>query len=156
MKRSLVVLALVTVAGTAVAQTATTPPLYSPSPRGNAVTPAAPAAPSTNTPAPSSQTQMGQTQMGTGQSQMGTGGMPATNPPGSPAAPSMAAPSTANAPAMPNAPGSANALKKIEADGYKNVSGLTRNPDGSWSGKAMRGGSMVDVMVDARGNVSTR
>jgi hypothetical protein len=65
-------------------------------------------------------------------------------------------PSTANAPALPNAPGSANALKKIEADGYKNVQGLTRNADGSWSGKAMRGGQTVDVRVDARGNVTTR
>ena len=54
------------------------------------------------------------------------------------------------------AQGSANAVKKIERDGYKNVQGMTRNPDGSWSGKALRGGAMVDVQVDARGNVITR
>jgi hypothetical protein len=65
-------------------------------------------------------------------------------------------PSQANAPAQPNAQGSASAVKKIEADGYKNVQGMTRNPDGSWSGKALRGGAMVDVQVDARGNVVTR
>jgi hypothetical protein len=65
-------------------------------------------------------------------------------------------PSQANAPAMPNAQGSANAVKKIEADGYKNVQGMTRNRDGSWSGKALRGGQMVDVHVDARGNVITK
>ena len=66
------------------------------------------------------------------------------------------APGQASAPVMPNAQGSANAQKKIEADGYKNVQGLQRNSDGSWSGKALRGGQMVDVQVDARGNVVTR
>lgn len=86
--------------------------------------------------------------------------MPSANPPsaGTPGMPgqSVTAPSQANLPAAPNAQGSANAVKKIEGDGYKNVQGMTRNPDGSWSGKALRGGSMVDVHVDARGNVVTK
>jgi len=69
---------------------------------------------------------------------------------------SVTAPSQANLPPAPNAQGSANAVKKIERDGYKNVQGMTRNPDGSWSGKALRGGAMVDVQVDARGNVVTK
>ena len=33
---------------------------------------------------------------------------------------------------------------------------LTRNPDGTWSGKALRGGAAVDVQVDARGRVTTK
>jgi hypothetical protein len=69
---------------------------------------------------------------------------------------SVTTPSTANAPAIPNARGSGNARAKIEADGYKNVQGLNRNPDGTWSGKALRGGAAVDVQVDARGNVTTK
>jgi hypothetical protein len=77
------------------------------------------------------------------------------NTPGMPSQ-TINAPNTANAPALPNAQGSANAVKKIEADGYKNVQGLTRNPDGSWSGKALRGNAMVDVVLDARGNVMTK
>ena len=65
------------------------------------------------------------------------------------------APVTSGLPGAANK-GSANAVKKIERDGYKNVQGLQRNPDGSWSGKALRGGAMVDVQVDARGNVVTK
>ena len=80
---------------------------------------------------------------------------PSASTPGMPSQ-SVTAPSQANLPAAPNAQGSANAVKKIEADGYKNVQGMTRNRDGSWSGKALRGGAMVDVQVDARGNVITK
>jgi hypothetical protein len=69
---------------------------------------------------------------------------------------SVTAPNQANLPAQPNAQGSGNARAKIERDGYKNVQGLQRNADGSWSGKAMRGGQMVDINVDARGNVVTK
>ena len=69
---------------------------------------------------------------------------------------SISLPNTANAPALPNARGSGNARAKIEADGYKNVQGLTRGPDGKWHGKALRGGAQVDVTVDARGRVSTQ
>jgi hypothetical protein len=68
----------------------------------------------------------------------------------------IAAPSTANAPPLPNAKGSAGAAAKIQADGYKNVQGLTRGADGKWHGKAMRGNTQVDVSVDARGNVSSQ
>lgn len=82
------------------------------------------------------------------------GGGSVTTPPVNP--PSVSAPNTANLPAQPNAAGSANAQAKIKADGYTNVQGLQRNPDGSWSGKAMRGNAQVDVSVDARGNVVTK
>jgi hypothetical protein len=61
-----------------------------------------------------------------------------------------------NMPSTPNAAGSAGAAAKIQADGYKNVQGLARGADGKWHGKAMRGSTMVDVSVDARGNVSSQ
>jgi hypothetical protein len=61
---------------------------------------------------------------------------------------------TANLPQAPNAAGSANIVTKIEADGYKNVQGLTRGADGKWRGKALRGSTMVDVVVDAAGRVA--
>jgi hypothetical protein len=86
------------------------------------------------------------------------GGAVTTPPVATPGVPSRSvqAPSQANLPATPNAQGSGNARTKIEADGYKNVQGRQRNRDGSWSGKALRGGAMVDVGVDARGNVITK
>lgn len=80
---------------------------------------------------------------------------PSVTPP-SASAPSVSVPNIANAPALPNADGSAAAQAKIAADGYSNVQGLARQPDGSWKGKAMRGGAMVDVTVDASGNVVTK
>src|SRR5216684_6301320 len=129
MKSTLIALALVAVAGAAGAQTATPPSVI-----GATVTP----------PAASS----------------GTVTTPAVNPPrmGTPGvnAPSAVAPNTANAPALPNAPGSNSAAKRIQADGYKNVQGLVRGTDGKWHGTAMRGSTMVGVVVDGRGNVSTQ
>jgi predicted Rossmann fold nucleotide-binding protein DprA/Smf involved in DNA uptake len=47
-------------------------------------------------------------------------------------------------------------VTKIEADGYKNVQGLARGADGKWHGKALRGSTMVDVVVDAAGKVTTQ
>jgi hypothetical protein len=82
--------------------------------------------------------------------------VPSTAPSGNPPGAGIAAPSTTSAPALPNAAGSDDALKKIQADGYKNVQGLRRGADGNWQGKAMRGNTMVDVMVDSRGNVSAQ
>lgn len=176
MKRTLLTLALVTAAGAAGAQTATTPPVGGgtvtpPSVGGGAVTTPPATPPTVNTPAvPSRSVGAGGATVTTppvsgGAVQTPSAGpvgatTPGVNPPSvsTPGVPSrsVTAPNTANAPALPNAQGSANALKKIEGDGYKNVQGLTRNPDGSWSGKAMRGGAMVDVQVDARGNVITK
>ncbi|MEA2807035.1 MAG: hypothetical protein QOJ17_1176 [Rhodospirillaceae bacterium] len=134
MKSTLIALALVAVAGAAGAQTATPPSATPPSVSGATVTP----------PAVSS----------------GTVTTPAANPPrmSTPGvnAPSAVAPNTANAPALPNAPGSNGAAKRIQADGYKNVQGLTRGTDGKWHGTAMRGSTLVGVVVDGRGNVSTQ
>ncbi|MEA2846207.1 MAG: hypothetical protein QOG78_1488 [Rhodospirillaceae bacterium] len=132
MKSTLIALALVAVAGAAGAQTATPPSATPPSVSGATVTP----------PAVSS----------------GTVATPAVNPPRMSTgvnAPSAVAPNTANA-ALPNAPGSNGAAKRIQADGYKNVQGLTRGTDGKWHGTAMRGSTLVGVVVDGRGNVSTQ
>ena len=142
MKRTLLTLALVTAAGAAGAQTVTTPPV------GGATVTSPTAAPRTvTTPQAPSAGSAGVTTPGVNPPSVTTPGVPSQT---------INAPNTANAPALPNAPGSANALKKIQADGYKNVQGLQRNPDGSWSGKALRGGAAVDVHVDARGNVITK
>ena len=129
MKRTLIALALVAAAGTAGAQTVTTPPVG-----GATVTPPSAGSAGVTTP-------------GVNPPSVSTPGVNSR---------SVTAPSTANAPAIPNARGSGNARAKIEADGYKNVQGLNRNPDGTWSGKALRGGAAVDVQVDARGNVTTK
>jgi hypothetical protein len=176
MKRTLLTLALVTAAGAAGAQTATTPSVGGatvtpPSVGGGAVTAPSTSAPPVTTPAvPSRSVGAGGATVTTPPASSGTVQAPSTgaagattpgvNPPSvsTPRVPSQSvtAPSQANLPAAPNAQGSANAVKKIQADGYKNVQGMTRNPDGSWSGKALRGGAMVDVHVDARGNVITK
>lgn len=44
----------------------------------------------------------------------------------------------------------------IEADGYKGVDVLAREADGTWSAKAYRGATEVQVTVDGAGRVSTR
>jgi hypothetical protein len=169
-------LALVTAAGAAGAQTVTTPSaggatVTPPSVGGGAVTTPSTAPPAVNTPAvPSRSVGAGGATATTPPISGGTVQAPSTgsagattpgvNPPSAqtPGVPSQTinAPSQANLPPQPNAQGSGAALKKIEADGYKNVQGLTRNRDGSWSGKALRGGAMVDVQVDARGNVISK
>jgi hypothetical protein len=176
MKRTLLTLALVTAAGAAGAQTATTPSVGGatvtpPSVGGGTVTTPPAAPPAANTPAmPSRSVGAGGATVTTppvsgGAVQApstGSAGVatPSVNPPSAstPGVPSQSvtAPNQANLPAMPNAQGSGNARAKIERDGYKNVQGLQRNADGSWSGKALRGGQMVDVTVDARGNVITK
>lgn len=166
MKRTLLTLALVAAAGAAGAQTVTTPPVGGatvtpPSVGGGAVTTPPMAPPAANTPAmPSRSVGAGGATVtpppvSGGTVQAPTTGAAGVTTPGMPSQ-SVTAPSQANLPAAPNAQGSANAVKKIEADGYKNVQGMTRNRDGSWSGKALRGGAMVDVHVDARGNVITK
>jgi hypothetical protein len=176
MKRTLITLALAAAAGTAGAQTVTTPPVGGatvtpPSVGSGSVTTPPVAAPAVNAPAvPSRSVGAGGAAVTTppvsGATVMppsaGSAGVttPGVNPP-SASTPgvnsrSVSVPNMANAPALPNASGSGNARAKIEADGYKNVQGLNRNPDGTWSGKALRGGAAVDVQVDARGRVTTK
>jgi hypothetical protein len=43
----------------------------------------------------------------------------------------------------------------IEQDGYRDVRGLVKGPDGSWHGSALRGSTEVAVRVDASGSVAT-
>ena len=74
--------------------------------------------------------------------------------PGTVTTPSVKVPDIANLPAA-NAEGSADARARIEADGYSNVQGLTRGPDGKWRGQATRSGARVGVTVDATGRVAT-
>jgi hypothetical protein len=176
MKRTLITLALVAAAGTAGAQTVTTPPVGGatvtpPSVGSGSVTTPPANAPAINTPAvPSRSVGAGGAAVTTppvsGATVMpplaGSAGVttPGVNPPSvsTPGVNSRSAsvPNMANAPALPNAPGSNGAAKRIQADGYKNVQGLTRGTDGKWHGTAMRGNTMVGVVVDGRGNVSTQ
>jgi protein CpxP len=45
---------------------------------------------------------------------------------------------------------------RLERDGYREVSLLSKAEDGSWRGSARRNGASVNVSVDRDGNVSTR
>jgi hypothetical protein len=170
MKKTLLTLALVTMDGAAGAHsvggttvttpsvgssTATTTPQANPPTVTNATVPSRPvgtAGATVNTPAVGSSTV--RTPM------VGSAGatVPSANAPSAttPGVPSATTPNTASLPAAPNARGSGSARSRIEADGYKNVTGLTRNADGSWGGKAMRGSSLVDVQVDSRGHVISK
>ena len=156
MKYTLVTLALVAVAGSASAQT-TRPPLSATvTPSGGA--PTTPGATTLQRPEGSGGVML----PSTGAAGSGSPGvnLPSTNnPDGNPRATmapnAVRAPNTANTPIPPNAPGSNGAARRIQADGYKNVQGLTRGSDGKWHGTAMRGSTMVAVQVDARGNVSS-
>ena len=48
------------------------------------------------------------------------------------------------------------AKSKIEKAGFANVSGLKKDDNGVWRGKAMKDGKSVDVSLDYQGNVVTR
>jgi hypothetical protein len=48
----------------------------------------------------------------------------------------------------------AKAKAAVELDGYRNVRGLEKGPDGIWRGRAMRGRTEIAIRVDATGNVS--
>jgi len=45
------------------------------------------------------------------------------------------------------------AKSRIEARGFTNVAGLTKDSDGVWRGTATQGGKSVKVSVDFQGNV---
>ncbi|MBR0799801.1 PepSY domain-containing protein [Bradyrhizobium jicamae] len=46
------------------------------------------------------------------------------------------------------------AKSRIEAAGYSNVSGLQKDDEGVWRGKADKSGTKTDVSVDFQGNVN--
>jgi opacity protein-like surface antigen len=79
---------------------------------------------------------------------------PSANPNAS--TPAVASPN-ANNPGAPAAGANsfteAQAKSRIEKAGYTNVSGLSKDKDGIWKGKASKAGRSVDVGVDYQGNV---
>ena len=71
--------------------------------------------------------------------------------------PAVKSPSTTN-PAAP-VPGAnsfteGQAKSKIEASGYTDVTGLTKDANGVWTGSAKKGGQTTKVKVDFQGNVT--
>jgi hypothetical protein len=63
-------------------------------------------------------------------------------------------PQTAAAPvAGANSFTESQARSRIEDSGYADVTGLAKDDQGIWRGKAMKGGSSVDVSIDFQGNV---
>lgn len=82
---------------------------------------------------------------------------PAT--PAVPANPAVSSPG-ANNPGAP-VPGAnsfteSQAKARIAERGYSEVSGLTKDAEGIWRGKAMKDGRSVDVALDYQGNVVAR
>lgn len=81
-----------------------------------------------------------------------------TRPPANPDAstPAVASPNTNN-PGSPAAGANSftegQAKSRIEAAGYSNVSGLTKDNAGIWRGKASKAGRTVDVALDYQGNI---
>jgi hypothetical protein len=79
---------------------------------------------------------------------------PSANPGAS--TPAVASPK-ANNPGAPAAGANSftetQAKSRIEGAGYSNVSGLIKDKDGIWKGKASKGGATVDVGLDYQGNV---
>ena len=68
---------------------------------------------------------------------------------------------TPNSPPNPAAPvpgansfTEGQAKSRIEDRGYTQVSGLTKDSDGIWRGKAVKAGKTVSVSVDFQGNVT--
>jgi hypothetical protein len=45
------------------------------------------------------------------------------------------------------------ARSRIESNGYSNVSGLTKDDNGVWRGKAQKGSQQAQVWLDYKGNV---
>jgi opacity protein-like surface antigen len=83
---------------------------------------------------------------------------------GPPANPNASTPAVANPNANnPGAPATGansftegQAKSRIGAAGYSNISGLTKDKDGIWIGKASKGGATVDVGLDYQGNVVSK
>ncbi len=71
-------------------------------------------------------------------------------------------PSSSTGTARPNAldgNASANvaaARYKFEQAGFHDVKGLSRNPDGTWSGRAVKNGVEVAVVMDTAGNIGVQ
>lgn len=46
------------------------------------------------------------------------------------------------------------AKSRLEANGYSNVTGLSKDDNGVWRGTATHSGAQVNVAVDYRGNIT--
>jgi hypothetical protein len=84
----------------------------------------------------------------------------AQTPPADANPPMPAAKNPAEMPAGPakgaNSFTEAQAKSRIEGRGFTNVTGLAKDKDGIWRGKAMKGGTSHDVALDFQGNVFPR
>ena len=74
--------------------------------------------------------------------------------------PAVTTPNTPPNPAAPvagaNSFTESQAKSRLETDGFSNVSGLQKDANGVWRGKANKGGRAVDVSVDFQGNVTPK
>jgi hypothetical protein len=52
--------------------------------------------------------------------------------------------------------GEAAARYAFEQQGFHDVKGLSRSPDGVWSGRAVKGGVEMAVSMDAAGNIAVQ
>jgi hypothetical protein len=50
----------------------------------------------------------------------------------------------------------AQTLKRLQDQGYSNVTGLMQDSQSVWHGKAVMSGKPVEVAVDYQGNITTR
>lgn len=172
MKRTLLTIAVVAAAGTAGAQTVSTPAGSVNAGAGAATSggatmtapPASAGAMTTGGATMNGNAGMRDAQMGTGaqmntNSQMNTSSqMPAGRTNGNMHADPGAGASAnlANAPAERLTGAAGTAQKRIEQDGYKSVQNVQKGADGLWRGDAMRGNTKVQVTVDRSGRVSAQ
>ena len=50
----------------------------------------------------------------------------------------------------------ADAVSRLQADGYRGINGLVRGSDGAWHGTALRGAAKVNVIVVPDGRIIAR
>jgi hypothetical protein len=81
-------------------------------------------------------------------------GAPAQDGPPNPAVKSMNENNAMKPVAGANSFTMAQAQSAIEAKGFTQVTGLTKDAQGVWRGRAMKGGSSHPVSVDYQGNVN--
>ena len=82
---------------------------------------------------------------------------PANPNPPTPAIVTPNTPSASSAPAEgANSFTEGQAKSRLESNGFSNVSGLAKDAQGVWRGKAMKGSQSVDVSIDYQGNINPR
>lgn len=166
MKKTMMVLAMVGMAGSAAAQVQLTPPSIGggsvtlPSVGGGSATTPQIGVPTTTTP-PVQTPNVGGVQtpdVGAGSATAPTVGAgsvttPGVNPP-TVTTPGVTPPSVAVNPPNISRMTEAQARARITAHGYSNIQGLRQDTSGSWQGTASRNGKNASISVDARGVVS--